>query len=676
MLDCGRIPFKKTTLYFTMKLKSTYLSTLCLAMLVSGCSSINGDFGFGSFIKDLGNKTQQAEPTRTQELLKAGAEYLQKGEIDKAQAVFNTGLKFDLNSAALHFFNAFAYQIKYEKGEMDSFASAEAGYRTAIGLDATLDVAYVQLGKLYMSSANYIEAKKAFALAVDSKQKTPFEGLFGLAQAAMLSGDTQTAVFATAKLDELNWQDPRLFRVKALLAAMAKQPQQAADMLERYSALEKNKKETRYVSTRVDQLLAMKTSYQSGDKNELKPRDIVLAQAKTEESADKGKDAAADKKTAVAETSEERKNWFRCDPRPSPVSEKDTTPLLHSGSLPVNEENANATTLPAPCVGERPPSAMIEVTMIRTEESVQKSYGINLLDGLNLGRSITQAADGGITKTAQLYNSLGADLNNTVVGATAAINTGMLNYSLNIANSLYQKNEVIARPTLAAVDRLPSVFFSGGNLSIKVSGTAGGVSTIVDKSIGVVLSITPTFLDDDHVLLNIRASRSFIENNPDSANIALHLTRNSVNASALVKFGQTFILNGLVEREKDQVQNGVPVLQDIPVLQYFFKKSVTLDYNRQILTLITIRKLVDSDDSVSKANDTKGTLSTHKLSDEVDEFMGLQNNKPVMDEVIAGLRKDNFLYKRLSQRDVLQESYGSQKFLDRIITDLKDMLYF
>ena len=109
-----------------MKQKSHSLSALCLALLVSGCSSINGDFGFGSFIKDLGNKSQQAEPTRTQTLLKAGAEYLQKGEIDKAQAVFNTGLKFDLNSAALHFFNALTYQLKYEKGELDSFASAEA----------------------------------------------------------------------------------------------------------------------------------------------------------------------------------------------------------------------------------------------------------------------------------------------------------------------------------------------------------------------------------------------------------------------------------------------------------------------------------------------------------------------------------------------------------------------
>jgi Flp pilus assembly secretin CpaC len=402
-----------------------------------------------------------------------------------------------------------------------------------------------------------------------------------------------------------------------------------------------------------------------------------VAQAKTEESTEKSKDSEGDKKAAAAAPSEERKNWFRCDPRPFPVLEKDITPLLSNGSsLPVNEENATSVPLPAPCAGEKPPSAMIEVTMIRTEETIQKSYGINLMDGLSLGRSITQGADGSITRTAQLYNTIASDVASAPVGATTSVTTGFLNYSLNIANSLYTKNEVIARPTLAAVDRLPSVFFSGGNLSIKVSGTAGGVSTLVDKSIGIVLSITPTFLDDNSVMLNIRASRSFVEDNADTSNIALHLTRNSINASAIIKFGETFILNGLVEREKDRIVNGVPVLQDIPVLQYFFNRSKVLDYNRQILTLITVRRLIDSEESATQASGTKDTISTHKLSQEVDEFMGLQSSRPVLDEVIAGLKKDNFLYKRLSQRDVLQEGYGSQKNLNRVINDLKDMLYF
>jgi tetratricopeptide (TPR) repeat protein len=652
-----------------MKLKSHSLSAICLAISISGCSSINGDFGFANLLKDAGNKSQQAEPTRTQVLLKAGAEYLQKGEVDKAQAVFNTGLKFDLNNAALHFFNAFAYQLKFEKGEIDAFASAEAGYKTALSLDSTLDVAYLQLGRLYTSNTKFIEAKKAFALAVDAKPKNPQEALMGLTQASMLSGDTKTAIWAVSKLDELEWKDPRLYRAKAFLAAVAKQPALATEMIEQYSELEKNNKETRYLSSRVNQLLAMKTSMQTGDKLDIKPRDIVLAQAKTEEAGEKGKEAVNEKK-AQAAPSEERKNWFRCDTRPAPVEEKDVTPLLNTPHLPVSEENAHAITLPAPCPGEMPPSAIIEVTMIRTEESIQKSFGINLLDGLTLGRTISQDATGAVTnKASRLFNT-------SVAGSE--MSDGFLSYSMNIANSLYTKNEVIARPTLAAVDRLPSVFFSGGNYSIAIKGTGGGGSVLVDKQTGVALSITPTFVDDDHVMINVRASRSFKEESPDKDNIPLVLTRNTVNAAALIRFGQTFVLNGLVEREKDQTQNFTPVLGEIPVLQYLFKKQVTVDFNRQILTLITVRKLVDSDDSRDKAklSDGGATLSLHKLSDEVDEFMKIQNNKPVLDEVLSGLKKDNFLFQKLSKRDLIQESYGSKKFLDRIIGDIKDMLYF
>ena len=647
-----------------MKLKSHTISAVCLALSISGCSSINGELGLSNLLKDFGNKSQQAEPTRTQVLLKAGAEYLQKGEVEKAQAVFNTSLKFDLNNAALHFFNAFAYQLKFENGEIDAFANAEAGYKTAISLDSTLDVAYLQLGRLYTSNTKYVEAKKAFALAVDAKPKNPQEALIGLTQVSMLSGDTETAIWAVSKLDAIEWKDPRLYRAKAFLAAVAKQPTLASEMVEQYSQSEKNKKESRYLSTRVDQLLAMKTSLQTGDKNPMRPRDIILAQAKTEEASDKGKEAPAEKKAEAP--SQERKNWFRCDTRPAPIAEKDTTPLLDNGHLPITEENAHAVTLPAPCPGEIPPSAIIEVTMIRTEEAIQKSFGVNLLDGLTLGRSILQDNSGTITKASNLFNN----------GGSTPVTSGFLSYSMNIANSLYTKNEVIARPTLAAVDRLPSVFFSGGNYSISVKGTNSSV--LVDKQTGVALSITPTFVDEEHVMINVRASRSFKEETPDATNIPLVLTRNTVNAAALIRFGQTFVLNGLVEREKDQTQNFTPILGDIPILQYLFKRQVTIDFNRQILTLITVRKLVDSDDSRDKAKltDSGATLSLHKLSDEVDEFMKIQNNKPVLDEVLSGLKKDNFLFQKLSKRDLIQESYGSKKFLDRIIVDLKDMLYF
>ena len=650
----------------------TKFNMLLLAVAMTGCSSMSGKSST-SFWDGFGKKAEATEPSRTQALMRAGAEYLEKGELENAQTVFNTALKFDLKNAPLHFFNALTYQLKYEKGDAESYALAEAGYRTAIGLDTSLDVAHLQLGRLYMSSKKFTEAKKSFALAVDAKVKAPQEALFGMAQASLYSGDAATATWATAELEKLEWKDARLYRMKAFQAAVAKKPELVKTMLAQYTALEGNKDEARYVTGRLDQLLATKTSFRPGS-------DVMLAQAKTEdakpEAKEEAKEEAKDEKKADAGDPNQRKNWFRCDLRPGPIYEKDAVTMNKTFELPVNDENITAPTLPAPCAGENPPVAIIEVTMIRTEESVRKSFGINLMDGLTLSKQLSFSAMG---DTANQATQSANNLTNAAGGAAAidplsgALTGGFLSYNLNIANSIYTKNEVIARPTLSAIDRLPSIFFSGATYSIIVGGINSG--TLVDKPVGVALSVTPTFLDDDKILLSIRASRSFIEEQGNDK-VALMQTRNAVNASALVSYGQTFVLNGLVERELDATSNGVPFLQDIPILQYFFKRAVTLDYSRQILTLVTVRKLVDSDESIAKAKNKGGLMSSHKMSDQVQEYMDLQNNKPVLDEVLAGLRADNGLYTKLRQRDLIQESYGSKSIIKRLIEDIKDLAYF
>ena len=653
--------------------KIAKLNMLLLAVAMTGCSSMSGK-STSSIWDGFGKKAEKSEPSRTQALMRAGAEYLEKGELENAQSVFNSALKFDLRNAPLHFFNALTYQLKYEKGDAESYALAEAGYKTAVGLDSSLDVAHLQLGRLYMSSQKYIDAKKSFALAVDAKVKSPQEALFGMAQASLYSGDAATATWATAELDKLEWKDARLYRMKAFQAAVAKKPELVKTMLAQYTALEGNKDEARYVTGRLDQLLATKTSFRPGS-------DVMLAQAKTDEAKveakpeakEEAKEEAKDEKKADAGDPNARKNWFRCDLRPGPIYEKDAVNMNKTFELPVNDENITAPTLPAPCAGENPPVAIIEVTMIRTEESIRKSFGINLMDGLTLSKSLSFSAMGDTANQAtQSANNL-TNAGALAADATGAVTGGFLSYNLNIANSIYTKNEVIARPTLSAIDRLPSIFFSGATYSIIVGGINSG--TLVDKPVGVALSVTPTFLDDEKILLSIRASRSFIEEQGNEK-VALKQTRNAVNASALVSYGQTFVLNGLVERELDVTENGVPLLQDIPILQYFFKRSVTMDYSRQILTLVTVRKLVDSEDSIAKAKTKGGLMSSHKMSDQVQEYLDLQNNKPVLDEVLAGLRADNGLYTKLRQRDLIQESYGSKSIIKRLIEDIKDLAYF
>lgn len=644
------------------KIKNVGIPLVFLASYaLVGCSSMGASNSarWNGFSGPDGTDAAKAEQSRSQVLAESGLQYLRQGDFEKAQQVFNTALKFDMKSVPLHFFNALTYHLKHEKGDPESFKLAEAGYKTALLLDATMDIAHMQLGRLYLSANRYNDAQQSFAQAVDSKPGKPEEALFGLARASLLAGDSASSAWAVKKLDDAGWNDARLWRLKAFQAAVVARPEQAQEMLAKYLAQEGNSVQKRYVDARVNQILAVKTSM-----GRQLVGDVLLAQAKAEDA--KAEEKAEAKKEEVAEP---RKNWFSCDTRPAPIVEKDATPMAAPTPGAGGDEGWITYTLPLPCDGKSPPVAMIEVTMVRTEEKDTQTYGINLLEGLKVAGAL-RYTDGALSSTFRTRSIY------TDAGAADPITGGILSYSLNIANALYEKNEVVARPTLAAIDRLPSVFFSGSTYSVQVGSANTGFS-LADKAVGISLSVTPTFVSDEEVLLSIRASRSFLEDSPDASSpIKLTQTRNTVNANALVKYGETFVINGLIEREKDKIQSGTPLFQEIPILQYFFKKSITVDYNRQILTMVTVRRMVDNDAEIAKAKNKKGLISLHKLAEQVDAFVNLQSTQPVLDEVLSSLAKDNGLYKRLKARDLIQESISNKGIVERIIQDVKDMMYF
>jgi type II secretory pathway component GspD/PulD (secretin) len=153
--------------------------------------------------------------------------------------------------------------------------------------------------------------------------------------------------------------------------------------------------------------------------------------------------------------------------------------------------------------------AVFDVVLIRTEDTSNSSHGINLLDGLNLFFSQTSQT--------QLTGSIAAVTQTTIRSLGAGPGTA-ISYSLNIANAGDSRSEVLARPTLVALDRQPSAFFSGRNLTLGISGQAGGSSTLSDRPIGISLSLTPTFVSDESMLVSVRVARSFFEQVNESVN--------------------------------------------------------------------------------------------------------------------------------------------------------------
>jgi Flp pilus assembly protein TadD len=241
--------------------------------------------------------------------------------------------------------------------------------------------------------------------------------------------------------------------------------------------------------------------------------------------------------------------------------------------------------------GARAPSQVprmvtIDVVLIRSDEVTRTNKGVNLLNGLKLQFSGSDTRTKSITN---VFDDSSAAVNTTSRALTSAISVPAVNYNLNIFNDNDAHHEVMARPTLISMDGKPSTFFAGATINVALEGGVGTTPTIQAVPIGVNLSVTPQFLDDDTVKLEVDAGREFVEEPNTNAFFTkfVQTSKNKVNVNVVMKFEETLIVSGMSEKESSVVRDGVPLLKDIPIIQYLFSNEKTMDYSRSILILMT-----------------------------------------------------------------------------------------
>jgi hypothetical protein len=225
---------------------------------------------------------------------------------------------------------------------------------------------------------------------------------------------------------------------------------------------------------------------------------------------------------------------------------------------------------------------VIDVCMIRTEEYQNTAKGLNLLDGLMLHLSGSAV----FTETRNPTGAIPVDVSRVL---TSRVEMPVVKYNMNIFNSSDDRNEILARPTLIALNGKTSTFFAGNSLDVAITGTQEG--TVKNIDVGVTLTVTPTFLPNDRVQLDVTASRSFFEDSTSGTfNQSVRSSKNSVTASVAMDMNQTLVLSGLREKQTQEVKSGVPVLRDIPIIQYLFSHERTLDFHKSVVILISPRR--------------------------------------------------------------------------------------
>lgn len=547
------------------------------------------------------------------------------GNYVAANEGFQRALKFEPRNAFLHTLNALAHQLRGDSGDPEQYDLALVGYELAANMDpGAANIPYF-MGVLKFRQQRFLEAREEFARAVLLAPQN-VDYLTGLAAASYYIGELDVAYAVATQAKQLAPKNPDVLRTSGIIYAAVGDFDDAEASKNALAGISNTRK--RFVGRRIDDW----ARYYANNKLMNDPEVVeLLAQNLDAFGVPKGgmfdpdggsnEDPTLPTDTGSSDSSQGIIPPPGEDPTPIPASSaptSSTTPTPQTVA-PVNT-NTVPTTVPSGTTGtaattpsapaavpaavpvavpakpkiKKPSMALVDVAIIRTEEIYRSSKGVNLLNGLNIffsGNQFAQfATPGGIGRVRTALTA-----NDTLTLQLGTAGAG-LTYSLNIFNDNYDRNEVIARPTILVEDQKKSSFFSGGTLHIVIEGGVAGSGAIQPINTGVKLEVTPKFLDANTLDMSVFAERTFLEaalsqvSDTITGTSFASTSKTTISANLTLRYGETMVLSGLSDQEKEKLDDKTPGLGDLPGFQYLFRNQTKTSAKKTVLILLTPRR--------------------------------------------------------------------------------------
>ena len=560
-------------------------------------------------------KKYQTTDISPEQIASDGINFILKKDYVGASKRFNAALKLSPSNSKIHFLNGLSYHLSSSEGDESKRALAEQGYDLSLKFDKSNWLVYYYKGLLKLDAKEFDKAKENFAEALLLNSNDP-DLLYHMGFAAYYTQDIATARAVFFQLNKNEPESARSIEALAMVSAANNEPENAKN----YISTLKSQNNTSI--DRVKLLIKRLNDWESYHSKSKKKETINTE--KSIESINKKSD-------------------------PEYVIDNSTD------SYDFEEDQTDMITLDA--------------VFISTEEVISSSRGTNLLNGLSVQFG-NGDGDSSFTRTRE------NDSGDKTVIETSLITIPAINYSLNIANSFGNRNEILARPSLVATSGSQSSFFAGIEVEAGIVSEKGEVT--IEKEVGVSLEITPEIQDDGRIALEIIASRTFLK--PPSSNVkfdfAVELSKTQVSANVVVNEGDTLILSGLSEKEISSTRDGVPLLQDIPALQYIFSNERDYKLQKSILILITARKA----DYIYKNQSQNSEQVSSKVSSKamkelraryLDWFKPYPNTASVF-EFMQG----NALYREFRTGDVKMEKWQGSQNLTQRLSEARKFLYY
>lgn len=151
--------------------------------------------------------------------------------------------------------------------------------------------------------------------------------------------------------------------------------------------------------------------------------------------------------------------------------------------------------------------------------------------------------------------------------------------------------EIVSQPKIITGDKQEAEILSGTEVPYQEASASGATTTSFQEAV-LKLNVTPQITPDNNIIMDLDISQDSI----GSVNVgeAPTIDVTQIQTQVLVPNGETVVLGGIYQTERQDGVTKVPLLGDIPYVGNLFKNTVHRESKRELLIFITPRILTDT----------------------------------------------------------------------------------
>jgi general secretion pathway protein D len=235
------------------------------------------------------------------------------------------------------------------------------------------------------------------------------------------------------------------------------------------------------------------------------------------------------------------------------------------------------------------PQVLIEATIIEVSGDFRDRFGVRWSPD---GNQVFDLED----LDSSLLARGGVDYSEIFTGGVLeqAMKRGVLDANVNL-DLLIQflrkttKSRVRSAPRINVADNEKGKLFVGARIPFitgSLNTVEGGRNDAFQyRDVGIILEVTPNINESGEVALRIRVESSQIRKGETLFGGAILDTRN-YRTDITVMSGQTLVLGGIIQTEESEVERKIPLLGDIPVIGWLFKKVDTVREEVELMVFL------------------------------------------------------------------------------------------